>query len=374
MNRSFALALKDLRLLVRDKAALFWVLGFPLMMAIIFGSVFGGSNGPSKIDVSILDQDKTQVSSELIKKLEATQALNIIPEENVASPLEVAANSVRQGKLAAYILIPRGFQDEVTHMDFAKGPGLRIGSDPSHKAESGILQGIVGAASGEIIGDQFGGGSKVHGPEIAADPITAKGETPGSPFEITFPQALIWGLLGVISSFAISMVKEREQGTLMRLQTSMSMSEILMGKALACLIASLGMMAVLLFIGHLVFGVRISSPLLLAMALVSGSLCIVGIMMLLSVLGRTEQAVSGSSWGIMITMSMFGGGMIPIFMMPGWMKTASDASPLKWTVLSIEGAIWRGFSLTEMLTPCLILLSIGAVCFGLGVRVLRARA
>src|SRR5579862_5397845 len=131
MNRSFALALKDLRLLVRDRSALFWVLGFPLMMAIIFGSVFGGSNGPSKIDVSIIDQDKTQVSSQLIKKLHSSEALNIIPQENVDSPLDAATNAVRQGKLAAYILIPKGFQEEVTHMDFAKGPGLRIGSDPS---------------------------------------------------------------------------------------------------------------------------------------------------------------------------------------------------------------------------------------------------
>ena len=36
----------------------------------------------------------------------------------------------------------------------------------------------------------------------------------------------------------------------------------------------------------------------------------------------------------------------------------------------LEGAIWRGFSPTEMVLPCVVLLGMGAVCFGLGVTIL----
>jgi ABC-2 type transport system permease protein len=54
--------------------------------------------------------------------------------------------------------------------------------------------------------------------------------------------------------------------------------------------------------------------------------------------------------------------------MPDWMQTASNLSPIKWGILALEGAIWRGFSWTEMLLPCGILLAVGAVCFALGVR------
>ena len=40
MNSVIILALKDLRILWRDPVRLFWVLGFPLLMALFFGSVF----------------------------------------------------------------------------------------------------------------------------------------------------------------------------------------------------------------------------------------------------------------------------------------------------------------------------------------------
>ena len=49
MRSLLTLAGKDLRLLVRDRAGLFWVLFFPLIMAIFFGSIFGPAEvGPRR--------------------------------------------------------------------------------------------------------------------------------------------------------------------------------------------------------------------------------------------------------------------------------------------------------------------------------------
>jgi ABC-2 type transport system permease protein len=60
--------------------------------------------------------------------------------------------------------------------------------------------------------------------------------------------------------------------------------------------------------------------------------------------------------------------MIPLFVMPSWMARASNVSPAKWAVLAFEGAIWRGFSATEMFLPCAILVATGIVCFAIGTR------
>ena len=100
------------------------------------------------------------------------------------------------------------------------------------------------------------------------------------------------------------------------------------------------------------------------------SLCFVGLMMLMSVIGKTEQAVGGAGWAIITMFCMFGGGMIPVAFMPDWMQTLSHFSPVKWGIIALEGAIWRGFSLSEMLLPCGILIGIGAVSFVVGVRIL----
>jgi ABC-2 type transport system permease protein len=69
-------------------------------------------------------------------------------------------------------------------------------------------------------------------------------------------------------------------------------------------------------------------------------------------------------------MAMFGGAMIPLLFMPSFMRVASNLSPVKWSILALEGAIWRGFTLSEMLLPCAVLIAIGAVCMAIGTRML----
>jgi ABC-2 type transport system permease protein len=66
---------------------------------------------------------------------------------------------------------------------------------------------------------------------------------------------------------------------------------------------------------------------------------------------------------------MTGGGMIPLIAMPPWMQAVSNFSPVKWGILSFEGAIWRGFSLAEMVPALGILLGIGVVAAVAGTRV-----
>lgn len=70
----------------------------------------------------------------------------------------------------------------------------------------------------------------------------------------------------------------------------------------------------------------------------------------------------------MVPMSMLGGGMIPLTIMPPWIQPFSYLSPVRWAIISFEGAIWRGFSLAEMAVPCAILIGIGAVAFAIGAR------
>ena len=419
MSRCFTLATKDLKALVRDKATMFWVLVFPLLIGILFGSIFGGSSGTSAIDVAMVDQDASKESQALAQKIESSKAV-------AAQSMDLAAakDKVRAGSLAAYILIPKGYGDEQRRFQYSSGPAITLGIDPKRAAEAGMLQGVVSEAAYSQMSSMFasgpeqkasieqniqdlrsssnapnrqatikfltdlqtymnsgagsasGAGSfKFEGPKVATEPVTFDGPAPASPFEVTFPQAILWGLLGVISSFAISIVREHRQGTMARLQAApLSFMEILGGKALACFMTCLASMTFLILLGHFLFHVRLHSPLLLALALFSGACSVVGIMMLLSVLGRTEQAVAGSSWGVMIIFSMFGGGMIPLFMMPSWMQAASSLSPLKWTVLSIEGATWRGFTFQEMVVPSVILIGIGIAAFSAGVMVMKKRA
>ena len=83
---------------------------------------------------------------------------------------------------------------------------------------------------------------------------------PRSAFDFTFPQGILWGVIGSALGFALSLVTERTRGTLLRLETSpLSRLDVLVGKALACFVAIAAVETMLLLLGVAFFGIRPAS-------------------------------------------------------------------------------------------------------------------
>jgi ABC-2 type transport system permease protein len=193
-----------------------------------------------------------------------------------------------------------------------------------------------------------------------------------SALHTTFPQAILWGILGCVATFAISIVHERTTGTYQRLRIGpISPAGILAGRGLACFLTSGSVIVVLVLLGKLVFKVPIGSPALFVVAAVCTCLRFVGLMMLVSTLRKTEQSVGGAGWASLMILAMFGGGMIPLAFMPPWVQSVSHFSPIKWGILALEGGIARDFTLTEVLLPCGILVGLALAFFALGALILR---
>ena len=415
MKALLAIALKDLKLLRRDAEGLFFALGFPILMALFFGFIFGGEgDGVGKISLAMVDEDQSVASREYATRLAASGALTA-----KELPLEAAREAVRRGKLAAYLHIQPGFGAQQGF--FPNLERLEVGIDPARTAEKGILQGVLVqtafAGTQAAIGDPqrmqtlleaerqrlgqsedlpselrgtmsgfFDGlssfyaaqppGASASNPAAAAAlggfevrfaEVAAVDAGPRTSFEVTFPAAMLWALLGCAASFALSLVTERTTGTLQRLRLApLSRAQVMAGKALACFLGCSAVLVMLMVLANLVFKVRVLSLPMLAAAIVSAALGFTGIMMAVSVIGRTPRSVSGSGWAIFLIMSMFGGGTVPLIAMPPWMQQASSASPVKWGIVALEGAIWRGFSWREMALPCGILLAVGIAGFAIG--------
>jgi ABC-2 type transport system permease protein len=92
--------------------------------------------------------------------------------------------------------------------------------------------------------------------------------------------------------------------------------------------------------------------------------------MMLSVIGKTEAAVGGGSWAVLLILGMLGGGMVPQMFMPNWMTVASNLSPVKWAILTLEGGIWRNFSWHDVIRPCAILVGEGLLFAAIGLSIL----
>lgn len=208
--------------------------------------------------------------------------------------------------------------------------------------------------------------------QINIEEVQATADGPASSFDITLPQAVAWGLLGAVMAFGVSLVQERTQGTLARLSASpLSGFDIMLGKALACFATALVVQAFLILTFAIFFHVRPVAPLILLLAVLAASFCFSGIMVVLAVLGKTEGGSSGMGRAVLLLLTIFGGGAIPLLFMPPWMQSASGISPFKWAIIALEGGIWRNFSLAEMLPSLGILIAVGIICFAIGARLFR---
>jgi ABC-2 type transport system permease protein len=428
MRNIVTIAIKDLRLLWRDKWGMFWVIVFPLMMATFFGSLMGSMSQQSPVSIVVADEDNSEMSRAFAKKLGDSTAVRIMQPRKAKDEaagdkqvvdVDLARGQVQERNASAYVRIKQGF-GETGFMPIADK--VEIGVDPSKKVESGLLQGVVMEAVYAPIKDMFTNPASMkeqiakaresvekaddlradqrlmlntlfaaidqvsdtmaneaiaqESPFAAGKPeiveVTARREgIPTSGYEISFPQSITWGLFGCVSAFAMSLVQERTLGTYLRLRVApVSKAEVLAGKGLACFVTCCLISIVLLTFGRLVFGVRILDPLKLGVGIVASSLCFVGFMMFASVLGRTERAVAGSVWALIMPMAMLGGSMVPQIAMPQWMRTAGSVSPVKWTIQVLDGAIWSGLSWETTILACGVLLAMGAVMYAAGVFIL----
>ncbi|UCD52318.1 MAG: ABC transporter permease, partial [Phycisphaerales bacterium] len=350
MGKLAALAYKDFRVLVADKGNLFWVFVFPAVFALLFGAVYSGADdGPSGMKVAVVDEDESEFSQLYVSHLESDEALRVTRLDR-----EQALTDVRKGKQAAAILIEPGFGDGFSAMFDANDTKLQIAQDPGRRMEGAYLQGLLAKAQFEVLGKQFQDRQWMRGQmddwraEITTDDMPAEDvnvflryfdamdaflddvndqtyesgfgdgllniatvdvqreyDGPKTSFQITFPQAMIFGILSCAATFAVSIVRERTAGTFQRLCIGpISQAHILAGKGLACAMTCALVIGLLTLGGRLIFQVPIGRPLLFALAAGCTVSCFVGLMMFVSTLGKTEQSVGGAGWAMLMIMAM----------------------------------------------------------------------
>ena len=419
MRAIVAMVGKDLRLLVRDPMGFFFTFVFPLVFAIFFGTLFSGDGSETRaLPIAVVDEDHTTESRAFAARLDTLAEF-----ETRAMTRAEAVEAVRLGRRIAYVALPPGFGEARRQLFRGAGPEVEIGLDPSRQAEGAMLQGLLsqylsdqmqqlfsdrGAMRRQLQGSMAGLDSAADMPapqrtslrrflgeaerffgEGAADTASAGGpgwqparfkttevtrvrRGPRNAYEVSFPQGVLWAILNGAYGFALGLVGERTRGTLVRLRMApLSRTRILAAKAAAAMLSVTLVSTIVLMVGAAVFGVRPNSLPLLALAVLSTGAGMVGIMMLISVISASQRGVSGMGWAVMMAMSMTGGAMVPLFAMPAWMQAASMASPVRWAIIGLEGAIWRGFTPAQMALPCGILLGLGALGFGIGARVFR---
>ena len=425
IRQAAILAGKDLRLLLRDRAAAFFTFAFPLAIALFFGYVFSGTTSELLKVVAFVERPSPQASA-LVHAL----------DEDGGFALSMTASradgelSVRRGRAAAMIVVPDGYAEGLDGIFAGGGARLELVVDPSRRAEGTMLVGKVhelafrtvfasmgdpeqlgrmldraeraleaadmpitdrlairtalarvraSAAAGAGAGaDPAAGGDSIAAWRPVRVDVAELEMAPGVPansFAISFMQGLAWALFGAVLSFSSGIAEERQRGTLVRLMVSpMRPATILAGKALACFAACMASQWLLVVVGRAFFGVQVSSWAWLVAATAATAFGFSGLMMLLAGGFRTQGGAQGAGRAVLLVLAMAGGGTVPLVFMPGVLRTVSDLSPFKWAVLVAEGCTWRGWGVAEMWLPLAALMAIGSVGLVAGAVLVRRTA
>lgn len=346
----------NIKMTMRNKQALFFLFIFPILFMVLFGMVFGRSQDVAKI--SIADLDKTSLSKSITKSLEKVDKIEVTKDGR-----DNALEQLRNGKVDAVLVLKRGFAE-----GFPERPAsIELYYDPS-STRSQMMRGTVGAVLGGIER------SMIKTPPL----ITVKSKSIQSQ-QLAYIDFLLPGILAMslmnsgLFGLANAMVARREKGVLRRLKlTPLPLSQFIGAGIINQLIISLMQSALLVLIGHFVFGVKIIGDILpLGVLIIVGSLCFITIGFVIASFAKTAESAATLGNIIGMPMMFLGGVFFPVDNVPNWVKPIVKAMPLKYLADPLRAVMVQGKALTAVQNDLLVLFAFTLVAFLIALKFFR---
>jgi len=335
------LTLARMREFYREPEAIFWVFGFPIVLAFALGIAFR-NRGPGELRVGVA---RGPGDSSIAAVLDHSPAL----AARVLDPAEARA-ALRAGRIA--LLVAPG-EPVVYRYD-----STRTESRLARLEVDEVLQRARGRTDPAAVRDE-------------------RVTEPGSRY-IDF---LIPGLLGMnlmgsgLWGVGFAVVQARSKKLLKRLMaTPMRRSDYLLSFILSRLVFLVVEIAALVGFGWVMFRVGIrGSVTALALVTVLGALSFAGLGMLVASRARTVEAVSGLMNLVMLPMWILSGTFFSYARFPDAMQPFVRALPLTALNDSLRAVMIDGVSLAALGVPLAIVAAWGLASFSVALRIFRWR-
>jgi ABC-type multidrug transport system permease subunit len=338
-----------LREFYRQPARIFWVYGFPIVLAVVLGLAFNSGGEPPTAVVDIVDSGEARTIFGLLgsaaspEEGEVGVVLNLIGPEEAAlrlqrgqTPLVVTSTGpnrveyrydpTRPEALAARAAFDDAYQRALGREDVAESTELIV-DDPGSRYIDFLIPGLIGV-------NAMGGG--------------------------------LWGVGFLLVNFRIGKLLKRFQATPMPRQNFLI---AVLGARLTFLIPDL---AILLSLGVFGFGMPIRGNLGLVVLMdVVGALAFAGIGLLIASRAQTTETVSGLMNLVMIPMWLFSGVFFSYERFPEAMHPFIKLLPLTQLVDGLRRVILEGAGPLDVGSNLLILGAWALATFLIALRIFR---
>jgi ABC-2 type transport system permease protein len=358
-----ALSLANLKSFVRDRAALFWTLAFPVVFVILFGTIFAG--GDTNYRLGWVDEDGSPAAA----TLRAAFAQNA-PVELLNVTLDEARANMQDGDLDGILVIPPGLGAAVASEGSGGGTtpvSVRVITDPSRSNTSLAVQqiatGLVMAANLQLSGAT---------PILTVAPETLQTNRI-SAVSFFVPSILAMALMQLGVFAAIPLVQQREKLILKRLNATPLPRWTLVGSNVVVrLLIATAQTAIIIGIGVALLGVEVSGNwAVIAGFVVLGALTFTSIGYVIASFARTEEAANAMTSIVQFPLMFLSGIFFPLEVIPEWLRGVATFMPLTYLGDALRQAMVGGAPFQPLPIDALVLGGWLVVCLGIAARFFR---
>jgi ABC-2 type transport system permease protein len=362
LARMFAIALKEVQQMLRDRLTFAMAAGVPILQLVLFG--YAINTDPKGLPTAIVSQDTSPMARSLVAALQTSGYFRVV-ESGIAESRGDAL--LQSGDIQFLVVVPGDFGARVVR---GERPAVLVAADATDPSASGNAIAALNQLGTTALNRDLRGALASRAPQ----PL---------PFEVRVqrrynPEGLsryniVPGLVGTILTMtmvmltALAMTRERERGTMENLlATPVRPLEVMVGKILPYVVLGYVQLGVILGAAFLLFDVPMvgSATLLLAMIGVF-MLANLGVGFTFSTLARNQLQALQLTFFFFLPSILLSGFMFPFRGMPQWAQHLGEALPLTHFLRIVRGVMLKGSGAAELLPelwPMLAFLAVaGAV-------------
>lgn len=304
----------------RDKLAIFFTIGFPLIFLFVFGGLNSGG-GDVSFNVALINQSDASFSKEFVKDTNDSKVLEVKSE---ITTLEQAKEKMSRSEIDATIVLPKDFGVVGKDATFPTGQAQILYTQNSQQSGSALAS-ILTAQFAEI-------NAKFVKNQTPFSVTTQQvNEQSLSAFDYSFAGLLGFAIIGMGIFGPVNVFPElKKMGILRRLSTTpLRVWQYFLATMISQAAIGLIALAIMFAVAIAVFNLEVVGNYFeLSVFLVFGIVMILGIGLALGGWAKNERQAAPLSNIIVFPMMFLSGTFFPRFLMPDWLQQISALLPL----------------------------------------------
>ncbi len=356
-----AIARKEFYHLLRDFRSLYLAFAIPLLLILLFG--YALSLDVNNIETIVVDREKTDLSRDFIRHLEASPYFQIVERPDST---KAVIDALDHGRARLAVIIPVGWTADIRADRKTTIQVILDGSDPNFAGISNsYISGFIARYNGNLLADFLNrhGMQKINPPVDPQIRVWFNEEMESRNFIIPGIIAII---IIIVAALLTSLViaREYENGTMETIRSlPIGAGEFLIGKAIPYFLIALTDVLVAVLMGQILFGIVMKASFWLM--IFSSSLYItVALTLGLLISSVTKSQMTANQTAILITylpsilLSNF---VFPVTNMPVILQAVTKIVPATYFIDILSGIYLKNLGFTHLWHDLLVLLAMSSI-------------